>query len=128
MQDIDETESDNSSIEIKQEITKPKRKVNYVLTEKRKEAFEIARQKRAMNVELRKKEKQELEKQHKEKLQEKLIKKTQIINKKLSKKEKLIDEIISDDDEQPTRIKEKEPKTKIIYVNAPKKVIVPSYY
>jgi hypothetical protein len=40
MQDSQETESDTSSIEIKQEI-KPKRKVNYVLTDKRKEAFEI---------------------------------------------------------------------------------------
>ena len=72
--DYDKESSDESKFE------KPKRNVNYVLTEKRKEAFERARIKRAKNIEKRKKGKK------KKKIKNKnLIK----LNKKSNRRKKI---------------------------------------
>ena len=106
----------------------------YVLTEKRKQQFEIARIKRAENVEKRKaekaeknkeflatKQKLEIKKDGREKLQqEKTLKNIsyEIVKKQLEQEHEQEDIADDDNDEPQIIIKKKKPKKKVIVIES----------
>jgi len=86
---------ENEAEEPEPEIEKPtKRKVNYVKTEKRQEAFKRAVEAKMRNAEARKKEREAQAEQEKAELEAKLVKKAIALKKRQIKKQQLLDRLI----------------------------------
>ena len=119
---IEDDEVSTSSIELKPKKEKlVKEKKPYVLTEARKNAFEIARQKRDENRATRKIEKEKQEIESKKELEEKIVKKAELIKKKNEKKEEILklgEDSSSDSEPEVIVQRVKKPKKKIIVVES----------
>ena len=135
LEDSTTDESENESLElnnkpeIKQEVKptkekKPRKKVDYVKTEKREKQIAEMMAKRKENIEKRKLAKQAEDDLINQKLQEKILKKAEAIKKHQSKKEKLIDNVVVPTEKVAPTIEYKE---KIVYLPAPEKKIVPKW-
>lgn len=104
---INEIESDSNSDE--SIIEKPKRKVNYVLTEARKNNIIKMQKARAEKIEQRKLEKQKLDELKRKELELKAAK----YDKKVNKLSKKVKELESESDSETEKIIKKKPKKKI---------------
>jgi len=100
-------ESDSDSDECI--IEKPKRKVNYVLTEARKNNIIKMQKARAEKIEQRKLEKQKLDELKRKELELKAAK----YDKKVNKLSKKVKELESESDSETEKITKKKPKKKI---------------
>ena len=108
--DSESSSSSGGEVEI---IEKPKRKTNYTMTDKRKEAFEKARLVRAANIAARKAEKdKETEKYNKYKDELKQKKE----QKKIKKQEQELKQFESSSEEEIIVKKRAKPKKKVIYL------------
>ena len=104
---INDIESDSDSDE--SIIEKPKRKVNYVLTEARKNNIIKMQKARAEKIEQRKIEKQKLDELKRKELELKAAK----YDKKVNKLSKKVKELESESDSETEKIIKKKPKKKI---------------
>jgi len=114
-EDIDDYEEDDS---IEATPKKQKRKVNYVMTEKRRQAFEKAKKVREENIAKKKAEKEELKRQIEEEreIREKLKKdrmKKQVEKEMKKERPPVRDE--DSEDEKPIKSKHTKKQPKIIY-------------
>ena len=97
----EEPEEKVETIDDKEEITKPKKK----LTEKQLEALRKGQQTRDANAKKRKEEAERIAEEERKKLEEKIVRKAISIKKKQIKKQSALDEI-EDDDTPIQKIKE----------------------